>query len=126
MIKRLKQTREHSLGYHDVASELEILKQSLQQILQLLGALKPSKDNIKHANAIQGMSLAWRKPLRDSLGRLTQYQRLLNPLINRHSLLKPWSKKIQWATHRRREVENLRARIVAHSLTVNIFIALTV
>lgn len=80
--KALKETGGAPTDYQLVVIELKGLK----SILRHLEALKPTKDNVTHINAIGGMALACQLPLRGFMVKLEKYESTLRPYADKRSL----------------------------------------
>ena len=94
----------------------------LENALQLLGTLEPTEDNINHTNAIRGMSLACRLPLREFLTKLERYEPTLGVSAKRASF-RGVGCKAKWAVSFAEEVERLRALVAAKTVSINLLLA---
>ena len=95
----------------------------LKYVLQHLEALEPTEDNAGHVNAIRGMALACRIPLLEFLGKLEKYESSLGPWRARHTF-QEIHRKTQWAILFRKEVDKLRALVVAKQINTKLLLAM--
>lgn len=116
--KALKEAGGASAEYQDAVIELKGLEHALQQ----LEALEPTEDNISHVNAIRGMSLACRLPLREFMEKPERYESSLGPWTERTSF-RSAGRKTRWAVSFGHEVERLRALVVAKLISINLLLA---
>ena len=116
--KALKEAGGASAEYQDAVIELK----SLEHALKHLEVLEPTEDNIGHVNAIRGMSLACRLPLREFMEKLERYEPTLGPWSERTSF-RSASRKTRWAVSFGHEVERLRALVVAKLISINLLLA---
>ena len=99
---------------------------NLQQILELLQALRPAGGSISHTNAIRGVAITCIIPLRDFAEKLDRnYGLLANSSAASDRLLQRGGKKAQWAVFATKEVakfrSNIAAKVASIGLLLNIF-----
>lgn len=116
--KALKETGGASPEYQDAVLELNGLK----HVLQHVEALEPTEDNLGHVNAIRGMALACRLPLQEFLKELDKYEGSLGPWAHRSSV-GDFGRKARWAVSFGKEVDKLRAIVVAKQISINLLLA---
>ncbi|KAI4218626.1 MAG: hypothetical protein LQ349_008637, partial [Xanthoria aureola] len=116
--KALKETGGASSEYQDAVLELNGLK----HVLQHVEALEPTEDNLGHVNAIRGMALACRPPLQEFLKELDKYEGSLGPWPRRSSV-RDFGRKARWAVSFGKEVDKLRAIVVAKQISINLLLA---
>ncbi|KAL9618414.1 MAG: hypothetical protein Q9160_006855 [Pyrenula sp. 1 TL-2023] len=112
--RALKATGGAATEYQHVTIEL----QALQRVLQQLESLQPTEKNANYVNAIRGLALACHLPLQDFLKKLSKYENSMGPFRPR-SKFYGFKDKAQWAISVNKEVEKLRAFVIAKTLTPN-------
>jgi hypothetical protein len=116
--KALKDKSGAAAEYQNVQIELGALARTLKR----LEALEPNESNVAHVNAIRGMALTCRAPLRNFLESLEKFESTMGPYARVKSV-KGFGRKSEWAVFMDAEVAKLRAAVGAKVLSINLLLA---